>query len=230
MVRRAGTGRRPWSPVGLLLAGALACAHRAPQQDAPLVTAPDLRPAPVSRAVLEERAALARGQAIAEAAQSFVGAASLVVEGRTYRYDCSGLVEAVFARAGLESKNRTVMMLYREAADAGLLHKRLLPIVGDLALFDATVDKDRDGASGDLFTHVAIVVGVEPERGSITLVHKGSRGVGPIVMNLRYPSVGRTPDGVRLNDVLTAPGLNNPENRLTGELWYAFASFWARPP
>lgn len=223
MVRSGG----PWlALLGLQLL--LSCMHAPAPSAPPEVEVSSISSEP-SRAVLAEQAALARGQAIADAARSFVGAPSLVEDGRTFRYDCSGLVEAVFARAGLRSKDRTVMMLYREAADAGVLHKRLLPVVGDLALFDATADRDRDGASGDLLTHVAIVVGVVPESGTITLVHKGSHGVVTIAMNLVQPSVARSKEGVRLNDVLTAPGLNNPQNRLTGELWYAFASFWALP-
>ena len=167
------------------------------------------------------------GVAVASAASGLVGKGKLVVNGKTYRYDCSGLVSAAYARTGRELGGSSED-LYELAKDEGVLHRKKLPQPGDVAFFDDTWDRNGNHRRDDDLTHVAIVEKVEPD-GTIILIHKGSKGVVRIRMNLSDPSVERTAQGVVLNDGLRS-GKADGGPRLTGELWRAFGSFWELPP
>src|SRR5678815_27103 len=62
------------------------------------------------------------GQRVARAAASFVGKGRLVVDGKRYRWDCSGFVEAAYAKAGLDYEGSSAD-LYATARAGGLLGK-----------------------------------------------------------------------------------------------------------
>ncbi len=165
---------------------------------------------------------------IAAAAESFVGDGRLLVGGETYRFDCSGLVEAALATAGVDASGSSAM-LYEKARDAGLLHRRRQPSPGDVAFFDNTYDRDGNGRLDDELTHTAIVVGVD-DAGTVEMVHVGSTGVVRFVMNLKAPHEEAGADG-KLNDFLRARSKRDPlgTKHLAGELWVGFGSFWAQP-
>lgn len=167
---------------------------------------------------------------IAAAAEGFVGDARLSVAGEAYRFDCSGLVEASLAKAGAPWSGSSAM-LHDAARDQGLLHRRHLPAVGDIAFFDDTYDRDGNGALDDALTHSAVVVGVDDD-GTVEMVHVGSAGVVRLHMNLRHPHDRSGPDGALYNDYLRAKTRRDPPGTryLAGELWVAFASFWAESP
>lgn len=166
------------------------------------------------------------GMQVALAASGMVGKGKLVVNGKTYRYDCSGLVSAAYARAG-HTLDGSSEDLYNLAKDEGVLHKKKTPQPGDVAFFDDTWDRNGNRRRDDDLTHVAIVEKVEPD-GTVILIHKGSKGIVRIRMNLKDPHVERTDDGVVLNDGLRS-GKDDGGPRLTGELWRAFGSFWELP-
>lgn len=167
--------------------------------------------------------------AIAEAAAAFLGAKALLVEGERYRWDCSGLVEASLASAGCTFKGSSAM-LFDQAKEERVLHRRRVPSPGDIAFFDDTYDRNGNGRLDDPLSHVAVVESVAKD-GTITMVHFGSKGVVRITMNLRHPEDRTDTDGNVLNDYLRPRGRNDsPRTRyLTGELWVAFASFWDAP-
>lgn len=171
----------------------------------------------------------ATARRIAAAAEGFVGDARLMVAGEAYRYDCSGLVEASLAKAGLAHSGSSAM-LHDAARDAGALHRRRLPAVGDVAFFDDTYDRDGNGALDDVLTHSAVVVGVATD-GTVEMVHVGSNGVTRLTMNLRHPHDRSGPEGQVWNDYLRAKTRRDPlgTRYLAGELWVAFASFWSAP-
>lgn len=185
-----------------------------------VVRSPDPGPARVRK-----RRHDARGREVARTAASLVDHRRLVVRGESYRYDCSGLVEAAHAGAHIELHGSSRSM-YDLARREGLLHKRKLPSPGDIAFFDDTYDRNHNRRRDDDLTHVAIVESVDSD-GTITLVHKGGRGVMRIEMNLRRPGERRDADGRELNDHLRATSDKDGGPTLSGELWRAFGSLWA---
>lgn len=166
--------------------------------------------------------------AIVAAAQGFVGASSLEVDGTRFRWDCSGLVEAVMARAGGDYAGSSADMYERARAEGVLTHRRR-PKPGDLVFFDDTYDRNRNGRRDDPLSHVALVEAVAAD-GTATLIHLGSKGVVRIRMNLREPDIARTEDGRVLNDYLRARREgDSPRTRyLAGELWAGTAAPGAR--
>lgn len=172
---------------------------------------PDTRPAPRS----------GDGQDVAAGAAKLIGKRRLTVASESFRYDCSGMVCAAYA-AGGQSLSGSSKSLYAEAAESGVLHTDKLPHPGDIAFFDNSYDRNRNGRRDDELTHVAVVESVA-EDGTITLVHLGSGTVSRIQMNLLRP------DDSSVNSYLRARSDLDGGPRLTGELWRGFASFWALP-
>jgi peptidoglycan DL-endopeptidase CwlO len=194
-------------------------------QDAPVVAdaAPrDDPPPPVRR---RRRGGDARGREVARTAASLIDHRRLLVRGESYRYDCSGLVEAAHAGARIDLRGSS-KDLYDQARSEGLLHKRKIPSPGDIAFFDDTYDRNHNRRRDDDLTHVAVVESVAAD-GTITLVHKGGRGVTRIEMNLRRPGDRRDADGRELNDYLRSSKDKDGGPTLSGELWRAFGSLWA---
>lgn len=167
------------------------------------------------------------GIEVAEAAEAFIGARRLTAGGQTHRYDCSGFVSAAYARAGIDLQGLSSAALYDRARAEGVFHRRRLPRPGDVAFFHNTWDKDGDRRFNDRLTHVAVVEKVDND-GTITMVHKGGRGVGRTTMNLRHRHTNKSDDGVLLNSFLRyrKSGDRRRVKYLTGELWAGFASFW----
>lgn len=164
------------------------------------------------------------GEPIARAAAGWVGASKLVVDGRKYREDCSGFVEASLARAGLH-RNGSSADLWKQASDEGLVHHRKRPSPGDVAFFDDTYDRNGNGVRDDALSHTAVVEHVD-EDGTITLVHYANNGIVRLRMNLYAPH-----DATK-NDPLRSLSKRDPAGipRLAGELWVGFASFYRVPP
>lgn len=187
---------------------------------APAAEEPASEPAPAPR-----RRARGDGADVARAAGQLVGKTRLVVDGERYRYDCSGFVAAAYAKAG-ESVSGSSRDLFETARREGVLHRNKLPRPGDVAFFDDTYDRNNNRRRDDDLTHVAVVESVDRD-GTITLVHKGSKGVTRITMNLRQPDQRRDDAGKSLNDHLRATSDRDRGPTLTGELWRAFGSLWA---
>jgi len=163
------------------------------------------------------------GRRVAKAAEDFLGKGKLLVSGEKYRYDCSGMVCAAHVKAGLPTSGNT-RMLFEKSKDLGVFHKRKRPDVGDVAFFDDTWDRNKNGRRDDNLTHIAIVEAVEAD-GTITLIHLGGSGVKRIVMNMRHPSHKLSAQGKPWNSVLRKGKDGGPE--LTGELCKGFGSLWS---
>jgi hypothetical protein len=94
---------------------------------------------------------------------------------------------------------------------------------GDLVFFRETYDQNRDGRRNDGLTHVGLVEDVDAA-GTVTVIHRVSRGVVRYRMNLARPEVQKDPrTGAVLNDRLRAPGRGRPQV-LTGQLFAAYAT------
>lgn len=157
---------------------------------------------------------------------SFLGERRIEVRGETFRFDCSGLVEASLAGAGLRFRGSSAM-LFEAAREHGVLHRRRLPQPGDVAFFDDTYDRNGNGRLDDPLSHTAVVEAVAPD-GTVTLIHVGSAGVVRFKMNLRHAEDRTGPDGAVVNDYLRARRASDPPRTryLSSELWVGFASFW----
>ena len=131
---------------------------------------------------------------VVEGARSLIGADVLTVKGKTFPYDCTGLVRAAYWYAGIDltkdfSKytGNGVTRIYRTLESDGLLYTPEVPAPGDIIFWDNTYDRNEDGMWNDPLTHVGIVVDVSYQ-GQIKYVHANYRkGIVPEYMNLRNP-------------------------------------------
>lgn len=142
-----------------------------------------------------------------------------------FRNDCSGFVAAAHSVAGnpLSGSTRT---LWADAESRGLTHHGT-PRPGDVAFFDDTYDRNRNGRRDDPLTHVAVVLEVSAD-GTILMAHGGtSKGRTTLRMNLRHPHDRANSDGAVLNDWLRARSKGEPADapRLAGELFRGFARY-----
>lgn len=161
-------------------------------------------------------------------AQSLIGKTKVVVKGKRYGDDCTGLVRAVFEPLGVDlladaaPGDNGVTAMWRFAAKHGRIFEGGRPLPGDLVFFKETYDLNRDGQSNDGLTHVGVVEDVEAD-GTVLVIHRVARGVVRYRMNLGNPTQLRTADGRRVNDWLRteAPG---SKPRLTAELFAGFAT------
>lgn len=137
------------------------------------------------------------------------------------RNDCSGLVNSVLNRAGLSTTGESTQGFWESASAAGTLHRT--PQQGDLAFFDNTYDRNRNGLVDDPLSHIAVVVSVDAD-GTVHMVHRGSRGIAPLVLNGAHPN-DRQHDGAVVNDYLRSVGYGDPDGpRLTAQLLRGYAS------
>ncbi len=145
------------------------------------------------------------------------------VRGRPFRDDCSGYLAARYAQLGWHIEG-SVRDLHRLAERRGLLHRRLIPQVGDIAFYDNTWDRNGNGRWDDTLTHGAIVEEID-EQGRIRLSHWGSGGEAVLFMDLSNPRLHHDEAGEVLNSTLRAGGAGG-ERSLTGALWVGFGSLW----
>ncbi|MFK7928444.1 MAG: YARHG domain-containing protein [Myxococcota bacterium] len=135
---------------------------------------------------------------------------------------CNGLIEDILRDAGLNMRG-AVRTLNAKMKDKGWIHHRRVPLPGDVVFFDRTYDSNGNGRQDDRLSHIAVVISVD-EDGTAHLVHRGSKGIRPLTMNLKHPSTRRDADGKDLNSWLGKPGYAKEGSRLAGELWASFAT------
>jgi cell wall-associated NlpC family hydrolase len=165
---------------------------------------------------------------IVERAVQLVGVKRLGSVARGVADDCSGFVRLAYQRAGIDlvshgflGGENAVSAIYRRARSQGALRHRPRP--GDLVFFRETYDRNRDGLRNDGMTHIGVVESVEPE-GTVTFIHRGSKGIARSRMNLFFPRTHRIgQDGPVLNDYLRAAS-RGQRAWLAGELFAGFAS------
>lgn len=167
------------------------------------------------------------GEAVARAAGELVGQRRMTGGGETHRFDCSGMVEAAYARAGWDF-NGGSKDLYALAKQEGLLHKKKRPHLGDIVFWDNTYDRNRNGRRDDKLTHVGVVEAVL-EDDTIRVVHLGSKGVVRIAMNLNTPSQRYDDKGDIINSYVRASRDARSGGVLAGELFRGFGSLWRLP-
>ena len=93
---------------------------------------------------------------LGEGARRMIGRRHLVVRGRTFPYDCTGLVLAIYWYAGIDLardfaqySGNGVARLYRSLERQNLLYSSTRPATGDVIFWDNTYDRNGDGAWND---------------------------------------------------------------------------------
>jgi surface antigen len=170
---------------------------------------------------------LGKGNKIAVSASSFLGKKSLKVDGTNFRYDCSGFVMAAHAAADISISGST-KMIYDISKKKSVLHLRKVPNIGEVAFFDNSHDRNKNGKRDDVLTHIAIVETIDAD-GTITLIHLGGSGIVRTYMNLFAPKTHKNADGKVINSFLRVANQKDKGARLTGELWRAFGSLYSIP-
>jgi uncharacterized protein YfaT (DUF1175 family) len=145
--------------------------------------------------------------------------------GKWFNRDCSGTVNAIFAEAGFplaKQLNATYKNGMNGTANLHVISKVISyndieP--GDLVFFDDTYDRNGNGISDDVLTHVGIVTKYNRSSGIVTFIHYNT-WMNEIVeqeLNLREPSSRES------NITLRWPSKNDQQTkRYAGELIHSF--------
>lgn len=221
-MRRIAAGLRlapvPALALLMLLSSCASAPRRGPDQ------------APPARATRDPSIVSLRGS-LGEGARSVVGRKELVVRGRRFTMDCTGVVLAVYWYAGIDLSRdfgryagNGVTRIYRILENEGLLYDSMHPLVGDVIFWDNTYDHDRNGKWDDPLTHVGMVTEVSAD-GTVAYVHHNVRtGIVIEYMNLRSPDVQSRMEWGRLR-ILNSPlrlaerGKPHPPRWLAGQLY-----------
>jgi hypothetical protein len=201
-----------------LLTLSLACAHVEPGpavEDQPVVAT---APPPAAPKVIAPPAPKppARDLRVARVARRY-----LKNKPKLKRNDCSGLVISVLRELDVEVRGGTKQMWERAVREKRV---RARPQAGDLAFFDHTWDKNKNGRVDDPLSHVAIVTDVDGDQ--VEMVHKIPSGIRRLRLNLRDPATWKS-GGAVMNDYLRAPRFGPKGGpRMAGQLLRGFA----RPP
>lgn len=133
-----------------------------------------------------------------EASRYLLGKTEIVVRGKRFNCDCSGLILALYYYAGIDLLPRFarhsgngVERLYKINEANGLLTAETIPPPGAMIFWDNTYDSNEDGKWNDEFTHVGMVYSSTAD-GSIEYIHLNyRRGIILERMNLLKKDVYR---------------------------------------
>jgi hypothetical protein len=168
---------------------------------------------------------------LAEGARKLLGRRHLVVRGRSFPYDCTGVVRAIYLYAGIDLardfeqySGNGVLRLFRSLEKQNLLYSSPHPATGDIIFWDNTYDRNGDGAWNDALTHMGMVLSSRPD-GTIQYVHLNyTRGIVIENMNLLEPDLHRKLIRGQLRILnspirLKEPGRPHPPEWLAGQLY-----------
>jgi hypothetical protein len=191
-------------------------------------------PSPAPRKQVHPSPPAARREDVLATARELVGSSKVKLAGRSWPEDCTGFIQAVYAKAGVSfrgagvPRDNGVTAMYRYARTHGRVYTQGQPRPGDLVFFRETYDQNRDGRRNDGLTHVGLVDGVEAD-GTVVVIHRVKRGVVRYRMNLARPNLRRDPrTGEVINDMLRAPGAGKVPV-LTGQLFVSYGSVLPEP-
>lgn len=166
---------------------------------------------------------------IVSRSSQLVGERNLARLSRGMPNDCSGFVRLAYLSAGIDlvahgflAGENAVSAIFRRATAGGRIHHNA-PRPGDLVFFRETYDRNRDGRRNDGMTHVGVVEGMGKD-GTVTFIHRGSKGVARSRMNLAYPEKHQLAQGGPVVNDFLRPATKRSRAYLTGELFVAFAS------
>ncbi|MBU0936653.1 MAG: CHAP domain-containing protein [Spirochaetes bacterium] len=174
---------------------------------------------------------------IVDGGLSLVGKTKLVVHGRTYSNDCTGVVLASYAFGNIDlslhfpkHSGNGVRRIFYTLDDENLLYRVEYPVAGDVIFWDNTYDANGNGLVDDEFTHVGLVVDVAAD-GLISYLHHHYR-LGPVVeyMNLLLPESDFDETGRRINSALRMRGLGGDIGTNAAQVFKIFGQGWRLPP
>ena len=152
----------------------------------------------------------------------------VVLGGKRYGDDCTGLVRGVYAQVGIDLMSAAAAgdngdtAIYRFASTHGRVYEGGRPVGGDLVFFRDTYDLNRDGRINDGLTHVGLVEKIE-EDGTVIVIHRVARGVVRYRMNLTFRDKALNSEGRPVNDWLRAPNSSGVP-QLTAQLFAGYAT------
>jgi NlpC/P60 family len=97
--------------------------------------------------------------------------------GKWFTRDCSGTVNAIFAQAGFPLSKRLNAAYKNGMNGTAILHAISDSVsveqlaAGDLVFFNDTYDRNNNGKSDDILTHVGIVMGYDRATGVVDFIH-----------------------------------------------------------
>jgi hypothetical protein len=197
------------------------------------------QPAP-ARATIDPTVVALRAKLV-EGAKSIIGAKKLVVRGRRFSMDCTGVVLAIYWYAGIDLaqdfnklSGNGVERIYRTLERRNLLYSTTHPLVGDIIFWDNTYDHNEDSLWDDPLSHTGMVTGVDPD-GTISYIHYHvTKGIRIDYMNLRNPAVESIMVAGHMKVInspmrLAEPGKPHPSNWLAGQLYRALGLAYLLP-
>jgi probable lipoprotein NlpC len=162
-------------------------------------------------------------------ARYVLGKSRLEVQGRSFTYDCSGTILAIYYYAGIDLAARFdrytgggVERIYKIMQANHLLYTTYYPQPGDIVFWDNTYDENGDGLWNDELTHAGMVVGVG-SNGEISYIHQNyAKGIVIEKMNLLYPNIYTRILGgmkVTINSPMRMKGSPPGPDWLSGQLY-----------
>ncbi len=167
-----------------------------------------------------------------EASCYLLGKTEIIVRGKRFNCDCSGLILALYYYAGIDLLPRFarhsgngVARLYKINEANGLLSTESVPPPGAMIFWDNTYDSNEDERWNDEFTHVGMVYSSSPD-GSIEYIHLNyRRGIILERMNLLREDVYREAgSSLIINSPMRMKSqvYINPDSWLSSHLFRAF--------
>lgn len=164
-----------------------------------------------------------------------LGRSDLSCDGRDFLMDCSGVVSAVYWKAGIDLQaaypyyeGNGVSRIYQYLEERELLYRPDRPAPGDLIFWDDSYDRNGNGLADDELTHIGMVVEIA-ENGEVIYIHHDY--ISGVILARMYPpdasdktrnspmriqSLGPTPEGFTTSGELY---------RAAGRGWEAVALF-----
>jgi len=169
---------------------------------------------------------------LVEGAYSILGKKSLIIRGKQFNLDCTGVVLAVYYYAGIDLAKdfshytgNGVNRLYSYLESKGLLYHTFFPQPGDIIFWDNTYDRNEDKLWNDELTHVGMVVKAS-SWGTIDYIHHNYRkGIILERMNLKEPDVEKKSiegEIVIINSPMRMRGSPPGPDRLASQLYRQF--------
>jgi cell wall-associated NlpC family hydrolase len=158
-------------------------------------TSPVKSPSP-SSSVASAPSISQKQKQLVEAANWAKGRNYLTVNGTRFKMDCSGVIRAIYFKAGIDlakdfNKYRGggTQRIHETLRVKGLIYRPTVPVPGDILFWDNTYDANHNGRSDDMLSHIGMVVYSDKKSGNITYVHHHEKkGIVFEKMNLLHPN------------------------------------------
>ena len=154
-------------------------------------TSPVISPSPTTTPSISQKQ-----KQLVEAANWAKGRKYLTINGQRFRMDCSGVIRAIYFKAGIDLakdfnkyKGGGTQRIHETLRVKGLIYRPTVPVPGDILFWDNTYDANHNGRSDDVLSHIGMVVSSDKRSGNIVYVHHHEKkGIVFEKMNLLHPN------------------------------------------